>query len=119
MSMHTADLTFNDYIADKSRGLVMFHDHFVGKPGGIAIYYIDNEKELESLQNQDLLKNWEIQIFPLTFTQLPVEFLYQTDFTLGMYGGRRLHELYKEYSISEYSKNVDEIVKRNQLRTVT
>ncbi len=108
MSLSDADVAFNNFISDITKGVVLFHDHFVGRSGGIAIFYIDSGKELEALQEKHgTLKEWELQIFPLTFTELPIEFLYQIDFTMGVYRGKRLRELYAEYSGSDYSKNVD------------
>ncbi len=111
MSMNDADVAFNEFIADKSKGLVLFHDHFLGRIGALAIFFIENQKQLDSLQDDRPIKGWELQIFPLTFTELPIEFLYQTDFTLGVYRGKRLSDLYSEYAGSKYSKNVDEHLK--------
>ena len=105
--MSDADIDFNEFITDRSKGMVLFHDHFVGRAGGFAIFYVDSERELESLQDKKQLKDWEFQIFPLTFTELPIEFLYQIDFTLGTYRGKRLGDLYALYAGSEYAKNVD------------
>jgi hypothetical protein len=111
MSLSDSDVAFNDFISDPSKGLVLFHDHFIGKPGAIAIFYIDNQTELDSFQNKGPIEGWEVQIFPLTFAELPVEFLYQIDFTLGVYRGKRLGELYSEYAESKYPKNIDEHLK--------
>jgi hypothetical protein len=109
MTLNEADVAFNDFIADRSRGLFLFHDHFVARPpGAIALYYIDSKEHLEHLQDLRLLKEWKLQIFPLTFAELPLEFLYQVDFTMGVYGGIRLRDLVKEYAKSKYEKSLDE-----------
>jgi hypothetical protein len=113
MSLSEADVAFNEFISDKSNGMVLFHDHFVGRSGGIAIFFVDSQGELDSLQSKERLKDWELQIYPLTFTEIPVEFLYQIDFTMGVYRGKRLRQLYSEYEGGEYSKNVDAHVVRN------
>jgi hypothetical protein len=51
-------------------------------------------------------------VHPLTFTEKPIEVLYQTDFTMGVYRGIRLRDLLREYAGSEYERNVDSHVKR-------
>jgi len=107
LSMNDTDVAFNEFIDDKSKGLVLFHDHLLGRIGGLAIFFIGHQKELDSLQDDRAIKGWDLQIFPLTFIELPIEFLYRTDFTLGVYRGRGLRELYAEYAGSKYPKNVD------------
>ncbi len=108
MSLSDADIAFNNFISDETRGMVLFHDHFVGRPGAIALFYIDSGRELEALQKKGgPLNEWEMQVFSLTFAEIPIEFLYQIDFTMGVYRGKRLRELYEQYSGSEYEKNVD------------
>lgn len=51
-------------------------------------------------------------IHPLTFTEKPIEFLYQIDFTMAVYRGIRLKEIYSAYENSEYKKNVESHVGR-------
>ena len=41
--------------------------------------------------------------------------LYQTDYTMRVYRGRRLKDLVKSYLGSQYEKNVDENVARKQV----
>jgi hypothetical protein len=56
MSLHDADTVFNEFISDSSRGTVLYHDHFVGRAGGIAIFHVNSESELRQLQNESCLK---------------------------------------------------------------
>jgi hypothetical protein len=36
-----ANRIFNDFIGDRDLPLVVYHDHFIGQPSGIAIFYVD------------------------------------------------------------------------------
>jgi hypothetical protein len=112
VTLGEANNALNGFISDRSRGLVLFHDHFVGRSGGIAIFYVDSDEEFQHLHNLGSLKEWEIEIFPLTFAESPTEFLYQIDFTIGSYRGKRLADLYKEYAQSNYLKNLDQFLKK-------
>jgi hypothetical protein len=112
MSLHDADTVFNEFISDSSRGTVLYHDHFVGRAGGIVIFHVSSEGELRQLQNESCLNGWDVMIYPLTFTEKPIEFLYQIDFTMAVYRGIRLKETYSAYENSEYKKNVDSHVER-------
>jgi len=69
MSLHDADTVFNEFISDSSRGTVLYHDHFVGRAGGIAIFHVSSEGELRQLQNESCLNGWDVMICPLTFTE--------------------------------------------------
>jgi hypothetical protein len=41
VSASEANDLFNDYVADRSRGLAVWHDHFVGEHGGAVV--LDDE----------------------------------------------------------------------------
>lgn len=40
---------FNDFVADSSPPQVIFHDHFIGEPGGVAPFYIEHVEERDAL----------------------------------------------------------------------
>lgn len=103
-----ANLALNEFISDKSLGLVLFHDHFMGTPGGIALFSVDDAQQLAALQQRGPLKGWRIKIHPLIFAENPVEFLYQSDFTMTVYGHKRLKDFFAEYAQSEYARDIDE-----------
>ena len=44
-----ANVVFNEYIADPRRGLVVFHDHFIGDHGGVAVFDVRSESERNAL----------------------------------------------------------------------
>ena len=50
VTMRQANDAINAIVADKARGLVLFHDHFADKPGGMAIFDIETKEQLAALQ---------------------------------------------------------------------
>lgn len=111
-SIREADLAFNRFIENPEYGVGLYHDHFVGAPGGVAIYYVESQQELDGLGSHRALETWDVKIHPLTFTEKPLELLYQMDFTLGVYRGRWLKDLIDAYRGSKYELNVDEHMKK-------
>jgi hypothetical protein len=83
----------NAYIGDSERGTIVFHDHFVGRHGGFAVFHARNEDELAALDDPGRLEGWELQVHPLTFSLTAVGFAAQVDFTLENYAGTTLEEL--------------------------
>ena len=78
---------FNAYIGDRKLPLVLFHDHFIGQLGGLAIFYAETEQEREALYHPDQLEGWEVKIHPLIYSDSPAGFDAQTAFTLRAYRG--------------------------------
>lgn len=88
-----ANELLNDYIGDRSRGVVVYHDHFIGRHGGIAVFEAGTEEELAKLADPGPLEGWQIETFPLTFSLTAVGFVGQVEFTLRNYAGTTLEEL--------------------------
>jgi hypothetical protein len=84
---------FNDYIDDRSRGLVVFHDHFLQQHGGVAVFQTENDDERARLQDPGPLDGWKLDVHPLVFSLTAVGFAAQTDFTLERYRGASLEQL--------------------------
>jgi hypothetical protein len=78
---------FNEFIADKNLPLVLFHDHFIGNPGGVAVFYCETPEERELLLNNTHLPDWEIDFRPLIFSYSPSSFDEQISYTLQAYRG--------------------------------
>ena len=50
VTARAANDALNDYGADRSRGIQVFHDHFTGKPhGGLAVVYPRSDEEAQRL----------------------------------------------------------------------
>lgn len=91
-----ANRRLNDYIGDSRRGIAVYHDHFVGERGGLAVLDVRTEEELARLDDPGPLEGWEIRAHPLTFSLTAVGFAAQIDFTLEAYAGTRLERLAAE-----------------------
>lgn len=91
-----ANRLFNEFVGDRSLPLVLFHDHFIGDPGGLAIFYADSEGERQALYGQQHLENWRVEINPLIFAHSPAAFDEQTAFTLRAYRGLNWDVLRRE-----------------------
>ncbi len=107
LSIRDAARVFNHFLENRQNGMVLYHDHFVGVPGAFAVFYLESLAEFESLSQHKELENWTVEIHPLIFTEKPVEMLYQMDFTMGVYRGKRLRELVRQYEGSDYEKSLD------------
>ena len=90
-----ANRIFNEFIGDQDLPLVIYHDHFIGQPGGVAIFYVDRSEARDALLNQKHLEGWQIDVQPLVFSYSPSAFDEQTAFTLKAYRGLDWEDLQK------------------------
>lgn len=91
-----ANRIFNEFIGDQNLPLVVYHDHFIGQPGGVAIFYVDTSEARDALLDQKHLEGWRVDIQPLVFSYSPSAFDEQTAFTLKAYRGLSWEDLQKE-----------------------
>mgnify|MGYP003575270506 CR=1 FL=1 len=91
-----ANHILNDFIGDASLPLAIFHDHFIGQPGGIVIFYVETTEERDALLAQTHLGGWHVEIQPLIFSRSPSAFDEQIAFTLRAYRGVNWETLQKE-----------------------
>ncbi len=96
LSAREANARFNEFIGDRSLPLVVFHDHFIGEPGGVAIFFVGNPQERDTLLGFPHLDGWQVQLQPLIFSHSPSAFDEQTAFTLKAYRGIDWESLQKE-----------------------
>ena len=107
-AMRRANEAINKFIADAARGLVLFHDHFADKPGGMAIFDIETPEQLTALQDPGPLESWDFRTHPLIFAGSALRFLFQCDYTMQAYrDGRRLTTLVDQYRDSDDCKEND------------
>jgi hypothetical protein len=83
----------NEYVADPSRGLAVWHDHFVREHGGAVALDVRDDDEEARLGDPGPLEGWQLSTHPLTFSLSAVGFSAQTEFTLAQYRSVRLDEL--------------------------
>lgn len=82
-----ANRLLNAFIGDPALPLAIFHDHFIGQPGGFVIFYVETPAERDALLAQKYLDGWRVEIQPLIFSHSPSAFDAQTAFTLRAYRG--------------------------------
>lgn len=98
---------FNAYVADPGRGLVLNHDHFVDTVGGYAVFACSDPEEVRRLREAPELPGWSISIHPLAFSHNAMRWIYQVDFTLAVYRGQRLAQVYEAYLASEEYRHLN------------
>jgi hypothetical protein len=91
-SARSANDLLNGYVADRSRGLSVWHDHFIGRHGG-AVVLDANEEQLARLDDLGELDGWDVAVHPLTFSLTAVGFAAQTSLTLEQYRDVSLEQL--------------------------
>jgi hypothetical protein len=92
-SARQANDLLNEYVADRSRGLAVWHDHFVGLHGGAVVLEVRDEHEEARLAEPSPLEGWAVSSHPLTFSLTGVGFSAQTAFTLESYRDVSLEQL--------------------------
>jgi hypothetical protein len=91
-----ANRILNGFIGDPALPLAIFHDHFIGQPGGIVIFYVETTHERDALLAQKYLDGWNVDIQPLIFSHSPSAFDEQIAFTLKAYRGVNWEVLQKD-----------------------
>jgi len=92
-SARQANDLLNEYVADRSRGLAVWHDHFIGVHGGAVVLEVRDEQEEARLAEPAPLGGWAVTSHPLTFSLTGVGFSAQTAFTLESYRDVSLEQL--------------------------
>jgi hypothetical protein len=92
-SASAANDLLNEYLADRRRGLSVWHDHFIGAHGGAVVFDVRSDDERALLDDPGPLAGWRLAVHPLTFSLSAVGFAAQTSFTLESYREITLEEL--------------------------
>jgi hypothetical protein len=91
-----ANRVFNEFVGDRQLPLAIFHDHFIGNAGGMAIFFVENTAQRDLLLDGDHLPGWQVNMHPLIFSYSPAAFNEQIAFTLNTYRGQDWESLQKE-----------------------
>jgi hypothetical protein len=91
-----ANRILNAFIGDPTLPLAIFHDHFIGQPGGLVLFYVETTAERDALITQTYLEGWNVEIQPLIFSHSPSAFDEQIAFTLRAYRGMNWETIQKE-----------------------
>lgn len=87
LSAREANSTFNNFVADRSLPLVLFHDHFLEVRGGVAVFYVTSQDERERLESSSVLAGWKVDFRPLIFSFSPSALDEQIAYTMQAYRG--------------------------------
>ena len=94
VSAREANDGLNEYVADGRRGVLVFHDHFTGKPhGGVAVFDIRDGTAYELLGDPGPLEGWEVRVHALVYALTATGFAELVDFNLEHYAGTTLEKL--------------------------
>jgi hypothetical protein len=82
-----ANKQLNALVADRSLPLAVFHDHFIGSPGGLVVYYAEDAEQRAALVHgcDRWLTGWRTELRPLIFSSSPSALDEQIAFTLRTY----------------------------------
>jgi hypothetical protein len=93
VSAREANDRLNEYVGDRRRGFVVFHDHFTGKPhGGFAVFDVRDQDAFDLLDDHGPLAGWDVAVHALTFSLAATGFAAQMHLTAEEYGGKTLAE---------------------------
>src|ERR687886_849829 len=96
-SARAANDLLNEYIGDARRGIIVFHDHFTGRPhGGVAVWDVATAEQATLLDDPGPLAGWELHVHPLTFALTATGFQAQMEFTMEAYAKKSLAQLTEE-----------------------
>src|SRR5437762_11508193 len=88
MSARDANVLLNEYIGQSGRGLIVSHDHFIGKPHrGLAVCEVGSDDEEVRLADPGPVDGWELTIRRLTFSVTATRFVALADCTFRNAGG--------------------------------
>ena len=96
LSAAEVNRTFNAFVADTSLPLALYHDHFIGERGGVALFYVASPEEQEVLFSSPHLRGWNVDFRPLIFSFSPGAFDEQIAFTLKQYRNEKWETLRRE-----------------------
>ena len=63
-SAREANDLLNEYVADRSRGLAVWHDHFIGEHGGTVVLEVRDEQEEARLRRPGPARGLAAQLAP-------------------------------------------------------
>ena len=93
VTARAANELLNEYIEDRRRGFVIFHDHFTGQPhGGLAVFDVRDREAVDLLEDHGPLEGWDLAVHALTFSLAATGFAAQMALTAEAYGGKKLDQ---------------------------
>jgi len=96
MKAAQANRVINELIDDDTMPLALWHDHFLGGPGGCVIFYVEDKKQQQELFNNQYLIGWKVDYRPMVFSFSPSAFDDQIAYTLKAYSNTDWDEIRQE-----------------------
>lgn len=88
-----ANRAINSMIGDDRLPLALWHDHFLGEPGGCVVFYVASKDQQVALFENQHLVGWRVHYRPMVFSFSPAAFDAQISYTLQTYGQSDWDEL--------------------------
>jgi len=101
MSASNANSTINAMIGDAGLPLALWHDHFLGGPGGCVVFHVENQQQQQALFENTYLTDWKVDYRPMVFSFSPSAFDAQIGYTVKAYSNGDWTEL-REQSRPDY-----------------
>ena len=80
-----ANKTINQLIADPEIPLALWHDHFLGGPGGCIVFHVETKAQQQALFDNEYLNGWKVDYRPMVFSFSPSAFDAQISYTISAY----------------------------------
>ncbi|MDJ0754150.1 MAG: hypothetical protein QNJ45_11565 [Ardenticatenaceae bacterium] len=104
-----ANQAINAMSADQNLPLILWHDHFLGVPGGVMLFFVENEAERDALINSPHLAGWHVEMRPLIYSFNPAAFDEQIAYTMKAYRGQDW-EIVRQESRPSYGNPREEVL---------
>jgi hypothetical protein len=97
-TMRMANDAINALVADRALPLALFHDHFLDRPGGTAVFQVRDAAEVDAIDAALArhLGGWQAVAHPLIFAFNAAAFDEQIAYTLREYQGEDWEALRRE-----------------------
>lgn len=92
----SANKLINDFVGDPDTPLALWHDHFLGGPGGCIVFHVENKEQQKAMFDNKYLVDWSVEYRPMVFSYSPSAFDAQIGYTLRAYGQQDWDKLKKE-----------------------
>jgi len=104
----TANRTINDLCGDPDTPLALWHDHFLGGPGGCIVFYVESKDQQKALFDNKYLVGWKVDYRPMVFSFSPSAFDAQIGYTLKAYGESDWEEIRNEERPDYEGRNIQQ-----------
>jgi len=91
-----ANRIINELIGDPDTPLALWHDHFLGGPGGCVVFYVENKEQQQALFDNRHLTGWKVDYRPMVFSFSPSAFDAQINYTTNNYSDQNWESLRNE-----------------------